>query len=56
MLDYIKARCSEPSTWLGLMLGAAEVIKFFTPNDIDVIVDSFVSAVSALMIFSPNKK
>jgi len=56
MWDYIKGRFSEPSTWLGLLLGTAEIIKFFTPNDIDMVVDTVVAAVSGLLVVVPDKK
>jgi len=47
MLDYIKERISEKSSWLGLVSVISSGIMIFTPDSIDTIIEILLFAFGA---------
>jgi hypothetical protein len=55
-MDYVKSRIKELSTWNGIILATAAVLKWFMPDNVDNIIDMVVPILVAVNIAAPEKK
>ena len=56
MLDYIKERFTEVSTWKGIAALVAAIVMYFTPDDIDRIIMFIMTAFGITEILTIEKK
>lgn len=56
MLDYIKDRLKEVSSWQGIVAIIAAIVMYFTPDDIDRIIMMILSYFGITQIFKMEKK
>lgn len=56
MIDYLKERFSEISTWRGILAIVAAIVMYFTPDDIDKIIMMFLTAMGVTDVFKVEKQ
>jgi len=56
MLDYIKDRLKEVSSWQGIVAIIAAIVMYFTPDEIDRIIVMVLSYFGITQIFKVEKQ
>jgi|NOAtaT_6_FD_contig_21_11422403_length_504_multi_3_in_0_out_0_2 hypothetical protein len=56
MLDYMKCRLKEVSTWKGIIGVVGSVVMYFTPDNIDQIIVLVLGLLGVTDIFTIEKK
>lgn len=53
-MDYIKNRLKELSTWNGIIILGAYIVMWFTPDNIDAIIQNGLLGLGIANAFLPN--
>ena len=54
MVNYMKDRLNEPSTYKGLISVAASIVMAFTPDHVDTIIQCALMAIGGTDIFTKD--
>lgn len=55
-IEKFQERLKEPSTWKGLISVGAAVVMFFTPDHVDIVIQSVLAAIGGIDVMRIEKK